>query len=74
MKNNKMNKEYTIKDKLEYLQYKVDSDETPLSEKMKILEFIGYYTVLFSTKLGPDKFNQVLDRLSRDLSQNPNDI
>ena len=68
-----MKKEYTIEEKVEYLQHKVDHDYTPSSEKIEILEFLGYYTGLFSTKLGPDEFNRVLDRLTRDLNQNPND-
>ncbi|MBT4661237.1 MAG: hypothetical protein HOC18_04990 [Candidatus Marinimicrobia bacterium] len=69
-----MKKEYTLEEKVEYLQYKVDHDDTPYSEKIEILEFFGHCTGLFSTELGPDEFNQVLDRLTRDFSQNPNDI
>ncbi|MBT6439932.1 MAG: hypothetical protein HOK72_09530 [Flavobacteriales bacterium] len=68
-----MNIKYTTEDKLEYLQYKVDHDDSPLSEKIEILEFLGYYTGLYTSKLGPDEFNKILDRLTRDLHQNPYD-
>jgi hypothetical protein len=73
MENNKMYKEYTLEEKVEYLQYKVDHDDTPYSEKIEILEFFGHCTGLFSTELGPDELNQVLDRLTGDFSQNPTD-
>jgi hypothetical protein len=69
-----MNNKYTLEEKVKYLQYKVDNDNTPISEKMEILEFFGYYTRLFTTNLGPDEFNKILDRLTRDLHQNPNGI
>ena len=69
-----MKKQYTLEEKVKYLQYKVDHDNTPISEKMEILEFFGYYTGLFTSNLGPDEFNQILDRLTRDLHQNPNGI
>ena len=68
-----MNIKYTTEDKLEYLQYKVDHDDSPLSEKIEIHEFLGYYTGLYTSKLGPDEFNKILDRLTRDLHQNPYD-
>ncbi|MBT6940139.1 MAG: hypothetical protein HN994_07080, partial [Candidatus Marinimicrobia bacterium] len=55
-----MNIKYTTEDKLEYLQYKVDHDDSPLSEKIEILEFLGYYTGLYTSKLGPDEFNKIL--------------
>jgi len=67
-----MKKKYSIENKLEYLQYKLDSDDIPLSEKMEILEFLGYYTGMFKNKLEPDKFNQILDKLTEDLRYNPN--
>ena len=64
-------KEYTIEEKLKYLKYKVDHEDTPPSEKLDILEFLGHHTGLFGKELNLRIFLRELNRLTADINPKP---
>ena len=62
---------YTIEEKFKYLKYKVDHEDTPLSEKLNILEFFAQHTGLFGNELNPTIFFRELNRLTADINPKP---
>ena len=67
----RIGKEYTIEEKLKYLKYKVDHEDTPPSEKLDILEFLGHQTGLFGKDLNLRIFFRELNRLTADINPKP---
>ena len=67
----RIGKEYSIEEKLKYLKYKVDHKDTPPSEKLDILEFLGHHTGLFGNELNPTIFFRELNRLTADINPKP---
>ena len=64
----RIEKEYTIEEKFKYLKYKVDHEDTPQSEKLEILEFLGHHTGLFGKELNLRIFFRELNRLTADIN------
>ena len=64
-------KKYTIEEKFKYLKYKVDHGDTPPSEKLKILEFLGHHTGLFGKELNLRIFLRELQKLTADINTKP---
>ena len=64
-------KEYTIEEKLKYLKYKVDHEDTLPSEKLNILEFLAQHTGLFGNELNHRIFLRELHRLTADINPKP---
>jgi len=64
-------KEYTTEEKLKYLKYKVDHDDTPPSEKLDILEFLAQCIGLLGNKLHYRMFFQKLNELTADIDTKP---
>ena len=69
-KERKMGK-YNTREKLKYLKYRVDHDDTPPSEKLDILEFLAQHTGLFGNKLNFRIFLQELHKLTADIDTKP---
>ena len=67
----RIEKEYTIEEKFKYLKYKVDHEDTPQSEKLEILEFLGHHTGLFGKELNLRIFFRELNRLTADINPKP---
>ena len=67
----RIGKEYTIEEKFKYLKYKVDHEDTPQSEKLEILEFLGHHTGLFGKELNLRIFFRELNRLTADINPKP---
>ena len=67
---NRMKKECTIEEKLEYLKYKAEYKDTPSSEKLKILEFFSYLIGLFGEKFDLIIFLRELNKLTADIDPN----
>ena len=67
----RIGKEYSIEEKLKYLKYKVDHEDTPQSEKLEILEFLGHHTGLFGKELNLRIFFRELNRLTADINPKP---
>ena len=64
-------KKYSTREKLKYLKYRVDHDDTPPSEKLDILEFLGHHTGLFGKELNLRIFFRELNRLTADINPKP---
>ena len=64
-------KEYTTEEKLKYLKYKVDHEDTPPSEKLDILEFLAQCTGLLGNGLDWRMFFQKLNELTADIDTKP---
>ena len=64
-------KKYSTREKLKYLKYKVDHDDTPPSEKLDILEFLAQHTGLFGNELNFKIFLQELHKLTADIDPKP---
>ena len=69
-KERKMGK-YSTREKLKYLKYKVDHEDTPPSEKLDILEFLGHHAGLFGKELNLRIFLRELNRLTADINPKP---
>ena len=67
----RIGKKYTIEEKFKYLKYKVDHEDTPQSEKLEILEFLGHHTGLFGKELNLRIFFRELNRLTADINPKP---
>ena len=67
----RIGKEYTIEEKLKYLKYKADHEDTPMSEKLDILEFLAQHTGLFGNELNPRIFLRELHKLTADIDPKP---
>ena len=67
----RIGKKYTIEEKFKYLKYKVDHEDTPQSEKLEILEFLGHHTGLFGKELNLRIFFRELQRLTADINPKP---
>ena len=67
----RIGKEYTIEEKLKYLKYKVDHEDTPPYEKLNILEFFAQHTGLFGKELNHRIFLRELHRLTADINPKP---
>ena len=67
----RMGKEYTIEEKLKYLKYKVEHEDTPPSEKLNILEFFAQHTGLFGKELNHRIFLRELHKLTADINPKP---
>ena len=64
-------KEYTTQEKLKYLKYKVEHEDTPPSEKLDILEFLAQHTGLFGKELNHRIFLRELHKLTADIDPKP---
>ena len=64
-------KKYSTREKLKYLKYKVDHDDTPPSEKLDILEFLAQCIGLLGNKLHYRMFFQKLNELTADIDTKP---
>ena len=64
-------KKYSTREKLKYLKYKVDHDDTPPSEKLDILEFLAQCIGLLGNKLHYRMFFQKLNELTTDIDPKP---
>ena len=64
-----MNKEYTTKERLKYLEYKVNHKDTPTSERFAIIDFYINHVGLFGKELKPIKFLKELGKLTIELNQ-----
>ena len=64
-------KKYSTREKLKYLKYRVDHDDTPPSEKLDILEFLAQHTGLFGNELNFKIFLQELHKLTADIDPKP---
>ena len=51
-----MKKQYSTKERLKYLEYKVNHKDTPTSEKFAIIDFYINHAGLFGNELKPIKF------------------
>ena len=67
----RIGKKYTIEEKLKYLKYKVDHEDTPPSEKLEILEFLGHHTGLFGNELNLRIFLRELNKLTAEIDPKP---
>ena len=64
-------KKYSTREKLKYLKYRVDHDDTPPSEKLDILEFLAQCIGLLGNKLHYRMFFQKLNELTTDIDPKP---
>ena len=64
-------KKYSTREKLKYLKYRVDHDDTPPSEKLDILEFLAQCIGLLGNKLHYRMFFQKLNELTADIDTKP---
>ena len=67
----RIGKKYTIEEKLKYLKYKVEHEDTPPSEKLNILEFLAQHTGLFGNELNHRIFLRELHKLTADIDPKP---
>jgi hypothetical protein len=67
-----MKRKYTLHEKIKYVKWKCDNESTPLSEKIDIIDFLIDHSGLFGTKLNPEKFINELNKLTADISHEPN--
>ena len=67
-----MKRKYTLHEKIKYIKWKCDNELTPLSEKIDIIYFLIDHSGLFGTKLNPEKFINELNKLTADISHEPN--
>jgi len=67
-----MKNRFSTDDKIKYIKWKCDNELTPLSEKMDIIDFLIDHSGLFGTKLNPEKFINELNKLTADISHEPN--
>ena len=67
----RIGKKYTIEEKLKYLKYKVDHEDTPLSEKLNIFEFMAQHTGLFGKELNHRIFLRELQKLTAEINTKP---
>ena len=59
-----ISREFSISDRIKYLKYKVDNQDTQLSERLDILEFLMNDAGLFEKELDPTIFLKELYRLT----------
>ena len=59
-----ISREFSISDRIEYVKFRLESQDTPLSEKMDILEFLMNDAGLFEKELDPTIFLKELYRLT----------
>ena len=59
-----ISKEFSIADRIEYIKFRLESQDTPLSEKMDILEFLMNDAGFFGKQLNPTIFLKELYRLT----------
>ena len=59
-----ISREFSISDRIEYIKFRLESQDTPLSEKMDILEFLMNYAGIFGKELNPTIFLKELYRLT----------
>ena len=67
----RIGKEYTIEEKLKYLKYKAEHEDTPLSKKLDILELLAQQTGLFGNEFNPEVFLRKLHKLTADINPKP---
>ena len=59
-----ISREFSISDRIEYIKFRLENQDTPLSEKMDILEFLMNDAGLFEKQLNPTIFLKELYRLT----------
>ena len=59
-----ISREFSISDRIEYIKFRLESQATPLSEKMEILEFLMNDAGLYEKELNPTIFLKELYRLT----------
>ena len=64
-------KKYSTREKLKYLKYKVDHEDTPSSKKFQILDFFAQCTGLLGNELHYRMFFQKLNELTADIDTKP---
>ena len=62
---------YNTKEKLEYLNHKVEDDDTPSSKKFQILDFFAQCTGLLGNELHYRMFFQKLNELTAEIDPKP---
>ncbi len=67
-----MKNRFLTDDKIKYIKWKCDDESTPLSEKMDIIDFLIKHSGFFGKKINPDTFIKELDKLTADISHEPN--
>ena len=63
-----MKKQDSTKERLKYLEYKVNHKDTPTSEKFAIIDFYINHAGLFGNELKPIKFLKELGKLTTELN------
>ena len=64
---------YSTREKLKYLKYKVDHEDTPSSKKFQILDFFAQCTGLLGNEFNYRMFFQKLNELTVDIDTKPKD-
>ena len=59
-----ISREFSISDRIEYIKFRLESQDIPLSERMDILEFLMNNAGIFGKELNPTIFLKELYRLT----------
>ena len=63
-----ISREFSISDRIEYVKFRLESQDIPFSERMDILEFLMNNAGIFGKELNPTIFLKELYRLTASMN------